>query len=270
MVGQAEDRRALRRVVAADALEYAGAVVEPVRGDVDLRVRPVDELAVHPDLLGLLHRAQLSFCFDESYGSLCDDVHRPHAREPAEVGRADSHDVRGPSLRPPRRCRGGRARGPSAPCRRSGAGTGATAPGANPVASSTSCAFATRAELASTARATLAGSPRRSPGTSATTGSLVADEDERLHDLAELAADGVGRILRGRRAVGELVDARLDSRFAEEGGHPLDGLRPGPYHARSLPPALSRRTGRGGSACARSTPRTRDSAPRGSAPRPAP
>jgi hypothetical protein len=28
-----------------------------VDADVDLRVGPVDELAVHPDLLGLLHRA---------------------------------------------------------------------------------------------------------------------------------------------------------------------------------------------------------------------
>ncbi len=56
VVGEAEHRRARGRVVAADALEHAGAVVEPVRGDVDLRVGPVDELAVHPDLLGLLHR----------------------------------------------------------------------------------------------------------------------------------------------------------------------------------------------------------------------
>ena len=64
---------------------------------------------------------------------------------------------------------------------------------------------------------------------------LVADEHERLHDLIEVAAGRGRRVLGGRRAVGELVDARLDSRIAEEGGHPFDGLRPGPYHARSLP-----------------------------------
>jgi hypothetical protein len=59
VLAEAEDRRPLRRVVAADALEDARAVVEPVDADVDLRVGPVDELAVHPDLLGLLHRALL-------------------------------------------------------------------------------------------------------------------------------------------------------------------------------------------------------------------
>ena len=55
VVGQPEDGRAVVGLVAADALEDARAVVEPVRADVDLRVGPVDELAVHPDLLGLLH-----------------------------------------------------------------------------------------------------------------------------------------------------------------------------------------------------------------------
>ena len=56
---EAEDRRSLRGVVAADPLEDAGAVVQSVHADVDLRVGPVDELAVHPDLLGLLQRALL-------------------------------------------------------------------------------------------------------------------------------------------------------------------------------------------------------------------
>ena len=56
MVAEAEDCRAARGVVAADALEDAGAVVEAVRADVHGGVRPVDELAVHPDLLGLAHR----------------------------------------------------------------------------------------------------------------------------------------------------------------------------------------------------------------------
>ncbi len=55
---QAEDRRPFRCLVAADPFEDAGAVVQPVHADVDLRVGPVDELAVHPDLFGLLHRAR--------------------------------------------------------------------------------------------------------------------------------------------------------------------------------------------------------------------
>ena len=92
MLVEAEDRRPLLRVVAADALEYAGAVVEPVRRDVDLRVRPVDELSVHPDLLGRLHRAR-SPLFRRIVGSIRDDVHRPDARQPAQVRRADAQDV---------------------------------------------------------------------------------------------------------------------------------------------------------------------------------
>ena len=57
VVCEPEDRRALRRLVAADALEDAGAVVEAVHADVHLGVGPVDELAVHPDLVGLVHQA---------------------------------------------------------------------------------------------------------------------------------------------------------------------------------------------------------------------
>ena len=51
----AEDRRAALGLVAADPLEDAGAVVEAVAENVDLGVVPGDELAVHPDPLGLLH-----------------------------------------------------------------------------------------------------------------------------------------------------------------------------------------------------------------------
>ena len=42
-----------RRLVGPDAFEDAGAVVQPVRADVNRGVGPVHELAVHPDLLGL-------------------------------------------------------------------------------------------------------------------------------------------------------------------------------------------------------------------------
>jgi hypothetical protein len=51
----AEDRRALRRLVGADALEDARSVVKGVREYVYLRVLPGDELSVQPDLVGGVH-----------------------------------------------------------------------------------------------------------------------------------------------------------------------------------------------------------------------
>ena len=51
----AEDRRAALGLVAADALEDAGPVVQAVAEHVDLRLVPGDELAVVPDQLSLLH-----------------------------------------------------------------------------------------------------------------------------------------------------------------------------------------------------------------------
>jgi hypothetical protein len=52
----AEDRGTLGLgVVAADALEDAGAVVQAVREHVDLRVLPRDELAVHPNEVRCVH-----------------------------------------------------------------------------------------------------------------------------------------------------------------------------------------------------------------------
>ena len=59
MVAEPEDRRPLRRVVAADAFEDARPVVEAVRADMDARVVPVDEVTVHPDLRGRLHAEEL-------------------------------------------------------------------------------------------------------------------------------------------------------------------------------------------------------------------
>ena len=53
VLAKPEDGRAVGCLVAADALEHAGAVVQAVRPDVDLGVGPVDELTVHPDRLGL-------------------------------------------------------------------------------------------------------------------------------------------------------------------------------------------------------------------------
>ena len=116
-----------------------------------------------------------------------------------------------------------------------GSGNGATAPGAKPVACSTSSAFATRAFSPPAACAIFAASPRRSPGTSATTGFSSQTKDERLHDLIEAAAGGVGGVRCGRGSGRELLDAGLGAGVTEEGGHPLHGLRPGRYHGGNLP-----------------------------------
>jgi hypothetical protein len=56
----AEDRRSLLGVVGADPLEHAGSVVQAVAEHVDLGVVPRDELAIHPDALGLLHAVLLA------------------------------------------------------------------------------------------------------------------------------------------------------------------------------------------------------------------
>ena len=100
--------------------------------------------------------------------------------------------------RPPTRAGAGRARVPSAPRRPSVAETERPRPVRNPVASSTSRALATRAESASSARATLRGIDAPVARDEREHRSLVAHEDERLHDLVELAAGGVGCV----RAVG--------------------------------------------------------------------
>ena len=50
-----EDGESLGGVVDPDPLEHAGSVVHGVGEDMDLGVLPVDELAVKPDLLGLIH-----------------------------------------------------------------------------------------------------------------------------------------------------------------------------------------------------------------------
>ena len=60
MIRETEHRGAFRRLVRANTLEDTGAIVQAVRADVDLGVGPVDELAVHPDLLEFLH-GRLSF-----------------------------------------------------------------------------------------------------------------------------------------------------------------------------------------------------------------
>ena len=64
----------------------------------------------------------------------------------------------------------------------------------------------------------------------------VAVEDQRLDDLAELAADGAGGVLRGRRALRELLDAHLGSGLAQVRRDALDRLRPrSRRHAERVP-----------------------------------
>ena len=58
-------------------------------------------------------------------------------------------------------------------------------------------------------------------------GLAAALEDERLHDLAELAADRAGGGLGRRRAVLELLDANLRTRLPKVRADPLHRLRPG-------------------------------------------
>src|SRR5207253_10568760 len=94
VVAETEHGRAFGRVVAADALEHAGAVMEAVNPDMNLGVGPVDELAVHPDLLGLLHPRLLSNGSQKSScGSRC--LLRPRPRD-AAAPRAGAMPCGGP------------------------------------------------------------------------------------------------------------------------------------------------------------------------------
>src|SRR4051794_2296011 len=54
----------------------------------------------------------------------------------------------------------------------------------------------------------------------------VANEDERLDDLLELAADDARRVARTVRPFGELLQARVDPSLAQDGCNSLDLLRP--------------------------------------------
>jgi hypothetical protein len=64
-----EDRRTLARLVTSDALEQARAVMNDMRAYVNVRVIPVDELAVHPDLVGLRNTHLYSPFGTSEYGS---------------------------------------------------------------------------------------------------------------------------------------------------------------------------------------------------------
>ena len=225
--------RALGRLVAADPLEDAGAVVQAVCADVHLGIRPVDELAVHPDRLGLSHQASpplewYSGSWTASIGS------RP--RQPHELGGTQRCHVGGRSCADPdelvpeqrpvdedpldvrQRERRDRA-GLEAGCLLDLVGLGDARGRA-----------ARRERDLRRVRAAVARHEREHR-------LAVADEHERLHDLAERAAGRARGVLRGRRTGLELLEPRLGTGLSQEGGDSLDRLRPAWLHMGSVPGA---------------------------------
>src|SRR5439155_1130052 len=178
VIGEAEHGRTLRRLVAADALEDARAVVEAVGADVNPSVVPVDELAVHPDLLGGLQRRLLSPGRAECYPGATRSTLRACASRWRSDGDSAAMWYVEPAPIQTTLCwssvRSSTARTPGC------WGNGATAPGSKPVARSTSEARAMRADDAPSAAATLLSSARRSPGTSA---SAYAPSQTKTSDL---------------------------------------------------------------------------------------
>src|SRR5262249_30371829 len=85
MFAEAEDRWALRSLVAADAFEDGGAVADDVRKDVELGIVPVDPFPVVPDLLGGLNR------HSRSLGKAL--AHSPHLQT-AEYGSESAASMR--------------------------------------------------------------------------------------------------------------------------------------------------------------------------------
>jgi hypothetical protein len=57
---ETKNRRTVRRVVRAHSLEDARAVVQPVRGDVNLRVVPGYQLAIHPNAIAFRKRRHVT------------------------------------------------------------------------------------------------------------------------------------------------------------------------------------------------------------------
>ena len=202
MVVEPKDGGAAIRLVAADPLEDACSVVEPVRADVDAGIRPVHVLAVHPDLVRLLHRRMiLQRGVLGHVGGLC-------SREPNELGRRDDgevplgsrtdpHDVVTEQLRidqdsldagkRERRHRAGVETGDS---------TDAIGPG-DPSFRATR----RRRNFAGVCTPVARHERQDAPA--------VAVEEKRLHDLPKGAPDSVGGVFGGRRSLGELLDPRF-------------------------------------------------------------
>ena len=62
VIRQAKNRRAARGRIGAHTLENAGAVMQPVRQDMDFGIAPFDEFAVEPDFAALIlqrHRGRI-------------------------------------------------------------------------------------------------------------------------------------------------------------------------------------------------------------------
>src|SRR4029079_4005505 len=169
VVREPEHGRALRGLVRADSLEHTGAVVETVNPDVNGRVRPVDELAVHPDLRGLLHGAPpFASVTKSSRDSSTTSSTRPRVRRTSSGGASETRCDSEPAPAQTVWCRS-IVRSTRTPATRP-SGNGDTAPGGKPVAARTSSGSAVAARRAPMSRATFPVSTLRSPGTRVTTG----------------------------------------------------------------------------------------------------
>ena len=210
-------------LVAADAFEDAGPVVEAVRADVDLRVVPVHQLAVHPDLLGGLHRWLLFAPIGaRNRTSGHDEVGRRGPREPHELGRRQHRPCGASTRRRPRARPATRsARSISTRStvaqrkRRDGAGLEACHLASPRAARATRPRCARRTRDLARVGAPVAGHEREHRP-------AVADDDERLDDLREVAADAPAPRPPRCRPDRELLDARLRAGRAEERRHTLD------------------------------------------------
>src|SRR5207247_7126912 len=162
-----EDRGAHGRRIRPDPFEDTGAVVKPVGTNMNAGVVPVDELAVHPDLLGLTHAASLllSKCY---VWDSTTSIGRARESRTSSVG--DREAIWRSDPAPIQTTRWLRSVGSMNRRSTRGSGNGATAPGSKPVASVTSSGPAIRASRQPAARAILSASALRSPGTRATTG----------------------------------------------------------------------------------------------------
>src|ERR671937_3281380 len=128
MVGEPEDRGPVRGLVGPDPLEDAGAVVQPVGGDVHARVLPRDELAVHPDLLGLTHgRPPSTRCY---VWSLTASIGTARDRRSSSVEESAAMCLVEPAPIQTIRCWSSERSRKTAPTFLSG--KGATAPGSSP------------------------------------------------------------------------------------------------------------------------------------------
>ena len=240
MLPEPEDGRAVRGLVAADALEDTRAVVEPVHADVDLRVGPVDELAVHPDRLCLAHQVsplELGIVVESSTASIgCARASRTRT-----LGCMAAMWVSEPAPTQTMSCA---SRLWSISTRSTfGSGKGATAPGRE-------ARRLLDLRPARDPRLDGAGSQRdlREVGAPVTGHerdhrTAVAEDDDRLDDLVDRTAGGAGGVLGGRGARLELFEPRLRSCRPQIRGDPFDGLGPALAHDGSVPAAANPNSG---------------------------